>query len=106
MSGDDLYTQFDSTFFEKTRLSMITILYREEKVSFNRFKNVIGGSDGAIYTHLKKLIDGGYIKSKKEIASDSVQTVYTLTGQGKKMFQKYLGFLETILVRKKEEETK
>ena len=104
MSNEDLYTQFDNVFFEKTRLSMMTMLFKEEKVSFNRFKNVIGGSDGAIYSHLQKLINAGYISFKKEIALETVQSVYSLTGEGTELFKKYLTFLENTLLRQKKEE--
>lgn len=94
---DELYIQFDNIFFEKTRLSMLTILYKESHVSFNRFKKIIGASDGAIYTHLKKLLAGGYIKQKKEIVKEKAQTTYSLTPKGKKSFTKYLNFLENVV---------
>lgn len=76
---------------------MLTILYKEKQVSFNRFKKIIGASDGAIYTHLKKLIDAGYIKQKKEIVSEKAQTTYFFTPKGKKHFIEYLNFLENIV---------
>lgn len=93
----ELYTQFDGIFFEKTRLSMMTVLYQEKIVSFNRFKKVIGGSDGSIYSHLQKLIDAEYISQKKEIVGDKAHTLYSLTRKGRKLFQDYLKFLETIV---------
>jgi len=97
MNKEELYTQFDNVFFEKTRLSMMTILYKEESVSFNRLKKVIGGSDGATYTHLKKLEEAGYIDQKKEIIGSKVQTFYSLTGNGRELFQKYIRFLESMI---------
>jgi DNA-binding transcriptional ArsR family regulator len=102
MTDRMLYTQFDSIFFEKTRLSMMTMLYREGMVSFNRFKKIIGGTDGAVYSHLKKLYEAGYINQKKEIAGNSVQTVYSITGKGKKLFKRYLEFLETTVLERGE----
>ena len=99
MKKNELYTQFNNIFFEKTRLSMITILYKEAGVSFNRFKKIIGGTDGAIYTHLKKLADAGYITQKKEIIGNSAQTVYHITETGKKYFKEYLSFLENIVIK-------
>lgn len=97
MNANDLYTQFDSIFFEKTRLSIITILYREESVSFNRLKKILGVTDGAIYTHLQKLEEAKYIDLKKEIFGDRAQTVYKLTKGGKKLFQSYMKFLEGMI---------
>lgn len=100
MSDNNLYTQFDNVFFEKTRLSMITILYREGTVSFNRLKKLIDGSDGAIYTHLKKLEEALYIKQKKEFVGNKPQTTYSLTAAGKKIFIQYISFLENIIHEK------
>jgi len=93
----DLYTRFDNVFFEKTRLSMMTIIYQEEKVSFTMLKERIGGTDGSIYTHLEKLVNAGYVEKKKQVTGTAVQTTYTLTVEGSTLFQEYLGFLEELL---------
>jgi DNA-binding MarR family transcriptional regulator len=94
---DDLYTRFDSVFFEKTRLSIMTVLYREDMVSFNQLKKIIGGSDGSIYTHMEKLIKAGYVEKRKELAGSSVQTVYKIMKEGRILFRDYLSFLEKML---------
>lgn len=93
----ELYTRFDNVFFEKTRLSMMTLLYREGEVSFNRFKTALGTSDGAIYGHLNKLLGVDYISSRKMIIGTSLQTIYTLTDQGKILFEDYLNFLRDVV---------
>jgi DNA-binding PadR family transcriptional regulator len=97
--SDSYYTRFDAVFFEKTRLSMITLLHQEGWVSFNRFRKMLGGTDGSIYSHLKKLLNAGYIKQKRQIAGDKAQTIYTLAPAGRKLFKDYLGFLEHLLER-------
>ncbi|MFP4363549.1 MAG: transcriptional regulator [Spirochaetia bacterium] len=96
----ELYTQFDSTFFEKTRLSIMTIIFQEDKVSFTQLKDKLNATDGAIYTHLEKLVTGGYVSKTKEIAGTSVQTIYSLTEEGHQTFSNYIQFLETILSQK------
>ena len=93
----DLYTRFDNVFFEKTRLSMMTIIYQEEKVSFTMLKERIGGTDGSVYTHLEKLVGAGYVGKRKEVTGTTVQTIYTLTNQGEELFRDYLRFLEELL---------
>lgn len=75
----------------------MTILYREEMVSFNQLKKIIGGSDGSIYTHLEKLIKAGYVEKRKELAGSTVQTVYKILKEGKTLFKEYLVFLEKML---------
>ena len=79
---------------------MIAIIYKEELVSFNRLKKIIKGSDGAIYTHLQKLQDAEYIKQKKDIAGAKMQTFYSLSPKGKKLFKDYLKFMEDIVKNK------
>jgi len=101
---NELYTQFDNIFFEKTRLSMLTILVKERKVSFNRFKKLIGGTDGAIYAHLKKLREAGYISHKKVLRGDTAATIYAFTKRGRELFNEYISFLEKILVEQKQRE--
>jgi predicted ArsR family transcriptional regulator len=93
----ELFRRFDNVFFEKTRLSMMTVLYQEGTVSFNMFKERLAASDGAIYTHLEKLISAGYVHKKKEIAGTEVQTVYFPTRKGRSLFSDYLDFIEDLL---------
>ncbi|MQY76981.1 MAG: ArsR family transcriptional regulator [Spirochaeta sp.] len=81
---------------------MMTVLYQEGVVSYNLLKKVIGGSDGAVYSHVQKLLEAGYVTGKKEIAGNSVQTVYSLTESGKRLFTEYLQFLENILTERKQ----
>jgi len=99
----DLYLDFDQVFFEKNRLSMITLLYKESNVSYNRFKKIIKGTDGAIYAHLKKLLHSGYIRKKKELIDDTAQTIYSLTKKGETTFQEYIEFLERVIKEHKGE---
>lgn len=99
MSSDPLYTQFDSVFFEKTRLSMMTLLYQERSVTFNRFKQLLGATDGALYTHARKLESAGYVKAEKRLEGDRAQTLYSLTPEGRELFARYLQFLETVITK-------
>ncbi len=93
----ELFTRFDAVFFEKTRLSLLTLIIQEEEATFNKLKLRLEMSDGALYTHLEKLINAGYVMKKKQIAGTSVQTVYTATEGGKQQFQEYLSFMEEMI---------
>lgn len=93
----DLYLRFDSTFFEKTRLSILTLLYREGRLSFNALKDALGGTDGAVYAHIEKLRQAGYLTRDKELIDGSVSSQYELTPFGRDEFRAYIGFLEDLL---------
>lgn len=100
MKHNALYTRFDSVFFEKTRLSLLTILYREDNASYSGLKEIIGGTDGSVFTHLQKLQEAGYISQKKEIIGTKGQTFYSLTEHGKKEFKRYIEFMNELLRKK------
>ena len=93
----DLYLRFDNVFFEKTRLSILTLLYREGRLSFNALKEALGGTDGAVYSHLEKLRGAGYVSRDKELIEGSVSSQYELTALGRTEFKAYIEFLEQIL---------
>jgi DNA-binding MarR family transcriptional regulator len=93
----DLYLRFDSVFFEKTRLSILTLLYREGRLSFNTLKEALGATDGAAYTHLEKLKQAGYVTRDKELVDGNVSSQYELTALGRSEFKAYIEFLEKML---------
>lgn len=95
--SERFYTRFDNVFFEKTRLSLMTVLYQEESAAFNTLKKRLNATDGAVYTHLEKLINAGYVSKSRALAGDSVQTVYVLTAEGKRMFRHYLDYVRGML---------
>ena len=72
----------------------MAILYKKKNVSYKEFKNILCITDGAIYTHLQRLQDAGYIIFRKEFIKDKAHTIYTLTRKGKKTFREYLVFLQ------------
>lgn len=100
---DELYTRFDGTFFEKTRLSILTIVYRAGRASFNYLKEQLATSDGALYTHVEKLVQGGYVSKRRRIVEGSAQTDYSLTKKGKEVFKDYLTFIEGVLESRSEQ---
>lgn len=93
----DLYTRFDSIFFERTRLSILTIVARTERASFTLLRDTLGATEGALYTHVEKLVQGGYLDKTREMVAGSPQTVYTLTADGRAAYTDYLRFLEEMI---------
>jgi len=102
---NELFTHFDSTFFEKNRMSILMILHRRNSASYNQFKALLGLPDGSLYNHMEKLSLNGYIAKRKEIAGTSVQTVYSLTDKGRTQVMEYLQFMEALLKSHQEKES-
>lgn len=94
---DELYTRFDATFFEKTRLSILTLVYRMGKASYGFLKQTLGQTDGAIYAHLEKLVQARYLRKRRSVTGGVVKTDYTMTPRGREAFQGYLTFLEGVI---------
>lgn len=94
---DELYTRFDATFFEKTRLSLVTVLYQEEEASFSQLKRRMSLTDGALHSHMERLIAAGYATKDRRIAGVQPQTVFRLSPDGRGAFREYLAFIERML---------
>ena len=93
----ELFTRFDSVFFEKTRLTIMTLLFREECLSYKNLKDRLELSDGALYSHLEKLREGGYVERNKEIVENTVASQYRLSKNGKQTYREYIDLLESLI---------
>ena len=96
------YTRFDPVFFERTRLSILTIVYQRGSVSCNGLKSALDLSDGGLFSHVGKLVSAGYLDKRKELAGEAVQTVYSVSATGKAVYDEYVGFLSTVIEQHKE----
>ena len=93
----DPFARFDGIFFEKSRLAIVALLYRDQYAAFTTLRERLGATDGAAYSHLERLIDGGYVEKRKEVAGMKAQTVYRLTRKGRREFDSYLLVMEEML---------
>lgn len=92
------FSQLDKTIHEKGRLSIMTLLAsRAESWPFQDLKIQLDMSDGNLITHLRALEKVDFIHGEKLTGDGRPQTLYKLTGNGRKAFIAYLGVLEQIL---------
>lgn len=96
----DPFARFDGVFFEKSRLAIVALLYMDEYAAFTTLRERLSATDGAVYSHLERLIEGGYVEKRKEVAGMKAQTVYRLTAKGRKEFDAYLAVMEELLASK------
>jgi len=73
-------------------------------MAFQGLKARLDLTDGALYTHLEKLISAGYADKHKEVAGTTVQTVYYLTDRGRAEFLAYMDFLQMLIAESRTEE--
>ncbi|HUW69359.1 MAG TPA: transcriptional regulator [bacterium] len=93
----DPFAHFDGIFFEKSRLAIVALLYRDGYAAYTVLRERLAATDGAVYAHLERLIEGGYVDKRKEVAGMKAQTVYRLTARGRDEFDAYLTAIEELL---------
>ena len=64
---------------------------------FNELKAKIGGTDGNLSVHLKKLEEAGYIKVEKGLRGKRPQTTVSLSKKGREAWIAYIARMEELL---------
>lgn len=88
---------FDRVIHEKTRLSIVSALAVNDRLTFNELKEIVQTSDGNISVHARKLEEANYITTKKSFAGRMPRTEYALTAAGRRALEKYLGHMESLI---------
>ena len=68
-----------------------------DTLTFNELKAILKTTDGNVSVHARKLEDAGYLNCKKSFNGRMPRTEYSLTGAGKRAFEKYLGHMEALI---------
>ncbi len=95
--NDYNYKSLDDLIHSRIRLSILSILVREEAVDFNTLKQLVKATDGNISIHLKKLEEAEYIEAEKKFVDRKPKTVYRLSVKGKEAFTNYVKRIEEMI---------
>ena len=87
----------DELIHERVRLGIISALAVNDCLTFKEMKALLQTTDGNLSVHARKLEAAGYIVCKKSFDNRIPKTEYTLTGRGRKMFEKYLSHMEALI---------
>jgi DNA-binding HxlR family transcriptional regulator len=90
-------TDLDRLIHEKMRLGIVSALAVTPTLTFNELKAVLKTTDGNVSVHARKLEEAGYIACRKSFEGRVPRTEYSLTRDGKKAFEKYLGHMEAVI---------
>jgi DNA-binding transcriptional ArsR family regulator len=88
---------FDRLIHEKTRLAIISALAANPTLTFNELKAILKTTDGNVSVHARKLEEAGYLSCRKTFEGRMPRTEYSLTGAGKRAFEKYIGHMEALV---------
>jgi DNA-binding MarR family transcriptional regulator len=91
--------QLDDLILSRPRLSILAALVGGDEVDFTFLQKNLGIADGNLGTHLRKLEDENYIRSKKVLVNRKPKTWFRITPQGTRALERLLRQLEQILVQ-------
>lgn len=82
---------------ERIRLGIVSALAVNDSLTFNDLKTSLRTSDGNLSVHARKLEEAGYVSCEKTFKGRVPRTVYRLTNDGRRAFERYLGHMEAII---------
>jgi DNA-binding HxlR family transcriptional regulator len=91
------FAPVDELIHERIRLGIVSALAVNDSLTFREIKTLLQTSDGNLSVHARKLEAAGYVASKKSFEKRIPKTEYKLTPTGRRMFEKYLNHMETLI---------
>ena len=99
VGGLDELASLDGLFEHRVRLAICVLLSKHDAMSFSRFKQVLGETDGSLGTHLRKLENAGYLSIEKTFRDRRPVTWYTLTPAGRTKLMAHIANLTRLIDR-------
>lgn len=93
------YREIDDVIHGRVRLAVVAYLAGAGSADFTELKARVGGTDGNLSAHLKKLEDARYIEVEKRFRDRRPQTILHLTDRGRDAFIAYTKRLEALIGR-------
>ncbi len=96
----------DALLHQPVRTQIAAYLAGRGEATFAELKRTLAVTDGNLDAHLGKLLDAGYLGSRKETSTTGrAQTVFFLAPTGRSAFAAYVANLSALLPPKAEDET-
>lgn len=87
----------DPALEHRTRLAIAVLLARHGEISFSRFKQQLGLTDGNLGAQLRKLEDASYLALRRDFVERKPVTWYSLTHDGRKALKRHLRALQDVI---------
>lgn len=98
-----LLPTLDPLLHQPVRTQIAAYLAGRGEATFAELKRALSATDGNLDAHLGKLVEAGYLESRKETsAAGRPQTVYSLSDIGRGAFATYVAALSALLPTKAE----
>lgn len=92
------YQRIDDAIHGRVRLAVMAFLSGAGEADFVELRDKVGGTDGNLLIHLRKLEEAGYIdleKTKGKVGK--ARTICRLTAQGRQAWIRYIRRLEALI---------
>ena len=93
----DIISCLNKIFDSRIRLGIMSVLVVNDSVDFNTIKELLEVTDGNLASHLKALEKEDVIVVKKQFVGRKPNTSYSVTDQGRKLFQEHIDALEKLI---------
>ena len=91
------YREIDDVIHGRMRLSIMAFLSGAGSADFNELKTRIGGTDGNLSAHIRKLEEAGYVRVEKKFAGRRPLTICHLTKKGRNAWIAYIARMEELM---------
>ncbi len=91
------YREIDDVIHGRARLAIMAFLSGAGSADFNELKARIGGTDGNMSVHIRKLEEAGYIRVEKKFSGRRPLTVCHLTNAGREAWIVYIARMEALM---------
>jgi len=91
------YRELDDVIHGRVRLAVMAYLGGAGAADFNELKAKVGGTDGNLSVHLRKLEEAGYIRVRKSFQNRKPRTVCQLTDKGREAWIDYIARLQSLI---------
>lgn len=91
------HNSLDDVIHGRARLGVMAYLSTAEEADFVSLRTALKLTDGNLSTHIAKLEEAGYVRTKKRFVDKKPQTTVVLTETGRKAYVAYLEQLKSLL---------
>jgi len=87
----------DQTIHQPIRTKIMAYLINAGTADFSTLKKVLELTDGHMSTHMKLLVESGYVDMEKTFVDNKPKTTYSVSKDGKKKFSEYVSALKKMV---------
>lgn len=91
------YREIDDVIHGRVRLSIMAFLSGAGSADFTLLRQKVGGTDGNLSVHIRKLEEANYIRIEKKFSGRRPLTICHLTKKGREAWIAYIARMEALM---------